>query len=167
MSIKVREFRTDDIEPLTDIYNWYIAHTTITFDLDSYTVEQRMKRWMCHYATTGRHRLFVAELSSQVVGYASSSQLRVKAAYDPSVEVSIYLSQEVHRSGIGTLLYSRLFEALTQEDVHRIYAGVTLPNEASLSFHKRFGFAEVGTFHEVGRKFGKYWDVAWLEKTMP
>ena len=70
-----------------------------------------------------------------------------------------------HYSNVASM--QDIYEALAQEDVHRIYAGVTLPNEASLSFHKRFGFAEVGTFHEVGRKFGKYWDVAWLEKAMP
>lgn len=167
MTVSIRDFCADDIEALTDIYNWYISETTITFDLEPYTVEQRRGQWLNHYKATGRHRLVVAEVDEQVVGYASSSQLRVKAAYDPSVEASIYLSYDACRKGTGSLLYEQLFELLEQEDVHRVYAGVTLPNEASLSFHRKFGFVEVGRFHEVGRKFGKYWDVAWLEKKMP
>ncbi|MFK8186460.1 MAG: N-acetyltransferase family protein [Phormidesmis sp.] len=164
MNTIIRDVRAVDIDALTEIYNWYISKTTITFDLKPYTVEQRRERWMSHYSTVGRYRLIVAEVDGQVVGYATSSQLRVKAAYDPSVEVSIYVSPKVHRLGLGSLLYEKLFEQLKDEDVHRIYAGVTLPNEPSLAFHKKFGFVEVGRFNEVGRKFGQYWDVAWLEK---
>jgi len=166
MVTTIREFRAEDIEALTDIYNWYISETTITFDLKTYTLQQRREKWLSHYALAGRHRLFVADRDGKAIGYASSSQLRVKAAYDPSVETSIYLEKGSHQQGIGSLLYERLFAQLKQEDVHRIYAGVTLPNEASLAFHKKFDFVEVGRFHEVGRKFGKYWDVAWLEKKM-
>ena len=166
MDTTVRSFRADDIEALTSIYNWYIDQTTITFDISPYTVSERRERWMSHYAETGRHRLLVAEIDRQIVGYASSSQLRVKAAYDTSVEASIYISHKKRGLGIGSLLYEVLFAQLRQEDVHRIYAGVTLPNEASLSFHQKFGFVEVGRFGEVGRKFGQYWDVAWLEKEM-
>ena len=166
MAIRIRTFRAEDIAALTRIYNWYVSETTITFDIVPYTVEQRCQQWMSHYAEVGRHRLLVAESDGDVLGYASSSQLRVKAAYDPSVEVSIYLSHDIHRLGIGSLLYEHLFEELAQEDVHRIYAGVTLPNEASLSFHQKFDFVEVGRFNEVGRKFGQYWDVAWLEKKL-
>ena len=59
-----------------------------------------------------------------------------------------------------------LFDALREEDVHRAYAGVALPNEASLALHRRFGFTEIGTFREVGRKFGRWWDVTWLEKPL-
>ncbi|MEM6449206.1 MAG: N-acetyltransferase family protein [Cyanobacteria bacterium P01_D01_bin.105] len=167
MVIKIRAFDNADIEALTKIYNWYVLKTTITFDLEPYTVEQRQVRWMCHYAAAGRHRLIVAELDGQVIGYASSSQLRIKPAYDPSVEVSIYLSHRFQRLGIGSLLYEKLFEQLRTEDVHRVYAGITVPNEASLAFHQKFDFVEVGRFHEVGRKFGQYWDVVWLERKMP
>lgn len=167
MTTTVRDFQPDDIEVLTALYNQYILETTITFDLQPYTVAQRHERWMSHYATTGRHRLLVAERSGQILGYASSSQLRVKAAYDTSVETSIYLLAEAHRSGIGSQLYHALFEVLRHEDVHRAYAGITLPNEPSIAIHRKFGFKQVGLFQEVGRKFGKYWDVAWFEKEMP
>jgi phosphinothricin acetyltransferase len=68
--------------------------------------------------------------------------------------------------GIGTRLYSALFEAIAHEDIHRIVAGYTLPNAASAAFHERFGFKLVGVFTENGRKFGRYWDVAWTQRSL-
>lgn len=167
MTTTVRDFCPDDIEALTVLYNRYIVDTTITFDLQPYTVEQRQEKWMSHYAATGRHQLLVAEREGEILGYASSSQLRVKAAYDTSVETSVYLQTDAQRSGIGSRLYHELFERLRHEDVHRAYAGITLPNEPSIAIHQKFGFKQVGLFREVGRKFGKYWDVAWFEKEVP
>jgi phosphinothricin acetyltransferase len=110
----------------------------------------------------------VAQLAEggPVVGYATSSPYRPKAAYSTSVETSIYLAPDAGGRGIGSLLYTALFHALAGEDVHRAYAGVTLPNEASIRIHERFGFRKVGVYQEVGRKFGAYHDVVWLEKQL-
>lgn len=80
--------------------------------------------------------------------------------------MSVYCAPEAAGRGIGTLLYTSLFEALDGEDLHRAYAGIALPNEASARLHTRFGFRHVGTYEQVGRKFGKYWDVAWYEKKL-
>ncbi|MGC1528293.1 MAG: GNAT family N-acetyltransferase, partial [Phormidesmis sp.] len=66
--------------------------------------------------------------------------------------------------GIGSLLYDALLQVLKTEDVHRAYAGITLPNEASIAIHQKFGFEQVALFQEVGRKFERYWDVAWFQK---
>ena len=101
-----------------------------------------------------------------MIGYVTSSLFKVKAAYQTSVETSIYLTQETKSRGIGTKLYSALFDALVNEDVHRAYAGITLPNDASIAVHKKFRFQSVGVYHEVGRKFDQYWDVEWFEKTL-
>ncbi|MEO3976153.1 GNAT family N-acetyltransferase [Streptomyces sp. CAU 1734] len=101
-----------------------------------------------------------------VLGYATSSPLRPKAAYDTSVEVSVYCAPEAAGRGIGSLLYRALFAALEGEDVHRAYAGIAGPNEASARLHAWFGFRPVGTYREVGRKFGRYWDVTWYEKEL-
>jgi len=166
MKTIIRDVCAADVSALTDLYNQYILNTTITFDLTTYTVEQRTESWFNHYASSGRYRLLVAEQNGQIVGYASSSQLRKKAAYDTSVETSIYLSPEMHSQGVGSKLYGALFEVLATEDVHRAYAGITLPNEPSMAIHQKFGFEQVGLFREVGRKFGRYWDVAWLEKSL-
>lgn len=164
MNTVIRDFHPADISALTDLYNRYIAETTITFDLHPYTVSQRQTAWMSHYSKAGRYRLLVAEQDGQVVGYATSSKFRTKAAYDTSVETSVYLYPKAQGKGIGSQLYSALFEALAAEDVHRAYAGITLPNEPSIAIHQKFGFEQVGLFREVGRKFGRYWDVAWFER---
>lgn len=104
--------------------------------------------------------------TQEILGYATSSPYRAKRAYDTSVEVTVYVAPSAGRRGIGTLLYKALFEALADEDLHRAYAGIAQPNEASTRLHERFGFRYVGTYREVGRKFGRYWDVAWYEKDL-
>lgn len=100
------------------------------------------------------------------LGYATSSALRAKPAYATSVEVSFYLAPDAGGRGIGTLLDKTLFEALAEEDPHRAYTGTVPPNEASVRPHERFGFRHLGTYREVGRKFGQYWDVDWYEKEL-
>ena len=169
----IREFAFEDIAALTELYNHYISETVITFDLHPFTAEQRHKNWMSHYAHSGRHRLLVAERisdasekSGQIVGYASSSKFASKAAYETSVETSVYLDKDFVGGGVGSRLYEALFATLAEEDVHRAYAGVTLPNEASVAIHRKFGFEQAALYKEVGRKFDRYWDVMWFEKAV-
>ncbi|CAG6399298.1 GNAT family N-acetyltransferase [Streptomyces cocklensis] len=165
--VQVRAGRDDDLVALTDIYNHYIRETPITFDISPITPDER-RPWLLSHPEDGPHRLLVAQPESdgRILGYATSSPFRPKAAYATSVETSIYLAPDAGGRGIGTLLYTALFEALAEEDVHRAYAGVTLPNEASIRIHQRFGFKQIGVYEEVGRKFGAYHDVAWLEKRL-
>jgi phosphinothricin acetyltransferase len=161
---RVRPASLDDLPALVDIYNHYVVHTPITFDLQTFTVDTR-RAWFDDHAQGGRHRLLVAvNAADAVIGYTTSSRWRPKAAYDQTVESSIYCRADVVGSGIGSLLYGALFEAIASEGVHRVVAGATMPNAASVALHRRFGFREVGTFSSVGFKFGKYWDVAWFEK---
>lgn len=68
--------------------------------------------------------------------------------------------------GLGSLLYTHLFQVLERQGLHRAMAGVTLPNDTSLALHRKFGFTEIGTEHEVGRKFDRYWDVVRLERPL-
>lgn len=165
MDVAVRPAVEADLEQLNDLYNRYILETHITFDLQPFTMAQR-REWFGHYDVVGRHRLLVAVVNGDVVAYASSSPHRPKAAYQTSVETSVYLRPDVTRRGIGTRLYAELFSMLEGEDVHRALAGITLPNPASLALHEQFGFAPVAHFTEQGRKFGRYWDVAWYEKPL-
>lgn len=102
----------------------------------------------------------------QVLGYATSSQFNPRPGYSTSVEVSVYLAPEAYGRGIGTLLYEHLFEALKGQDLHRAYAGITVPNDASVRLHQRFGFELAGTYREAGRKFGRYYDVQRYEKAL-
>jgi phosphinothricin acetyltransferase len=165
MSGVVRIASQRDLAALTEIYNHYVIHTTITFDLDPFTVEGRQD-WFDAHVIDPRHRLFVAEEGGRVVGYASTSRFRQKAAYDTTVEASVYCSPTAVGRGIGRALYQTLFESVAGEDINRIVAGVTLPNDASIALHRRFGFEPVGTFSANGRKFGRYWDVAWFERPL-
>ncbi|MFF4834677.1 GNAT family N-acetyltransferase [Streptomyces sp. NPDC001315] len=169
--IQVRPGVEADLEALTDLYNHYVRVTPITFDTAVFTPEER-RPWLLSHPEDGPHRLMVAVEagpggnSQEILGYATSSPYRPKAAYSTSVEVTIYLAPHAGGRGIGTLLYKALFEALADEDLHRAYAGIAQPNEASVRLHERFGFRHVGTYREVGRKFGRYWDVAWYEKEL-
>lgn len=160
----VRAAVPGDLPALTAIYNHYIVNTTITFDLKPFEPEER-RAWFEDHAASGRHRLLVAAAADgAVLGYTTSSRWRPKAAYDTTVESSVYCHPDAVGKGIGRQLYAALFEALAGEDVHRIVAGIGQPNPASVALHERFGFRPVGVFSSVGRKFGKYWDVAWFER---
>lgn len=163
--ITIRPAGPADLAQLNAIYNHYVETSPATFDIEPITMEQR-REWFTHYTTSGRYRLFVASEGSLVLGYASSSPLRPRRAYETSVETTAYIAADATGRGIGTALYGALFEALTEEDLHRAYAGITQPNPASVALHERFGFTPVGTFTEQGRKFGRYWDVAWFEKPL-
>jgi len=165
--VQVRPGVEGDLEALTDIYNHYVRETPITFDIAAFTPEER-RTWLLSHPEDGPYRLMVATDADtqEILGYATSSPYRAKPAYVTSVEVTVYLAPRAGRRGIGTLLYKALFEALADEDVHRAYAGIAQPNEASTRLHERFGFRHVGTYREVGRKFGRYWDVAWYEKAL-
>lgn len=168
--VQVRPGIAADLEPLTDIYNHYVRQTALTFDTTPLTLEQRQP-WLRSPPEDGPHRLLVAQDvrtagPAPVLGYATSSPFRPKAAYSTSVEVSVYCAPHATGRGVGTLLYGALFDALAAEDPHRAYAGITQPNDASVRLHERFGFRHVGTYAEVARKFGRYWDVAWYEKAL-
>ena len=82
------------------------------------------------------------------------------------METSAYLAPELVGKGAGSRLYKALFDSLEGEDVHRAYGGIALPNPASIALHEKFGFKRVALFTEQGRKFGRYWDVAWYEKAL-
>ena len=161
--ILIRPAARADLARLTEIYNHYVLTSPVTFDLEPLSVEQRAP-WFLEHAETGRHRLLVADEDGLVVGYASTSRFRARAAYDTTVESSIYCAPEAVGRGIGSALYRELFAAIAGEDINRIAAGITLPNDASVALHRSFGFVQVGVFSQNGRKFGRYWDVAWFER---
>ncbi|WP_405491900.1 GNAT family N-acetyltransferase [Streptomyces sp. NBC_00096] len=163
--VQVRAGVEADLEALTDLYNHYVRETAVTFDTAAFTPEQR-RPWLHSHPVDGPHRLLVAWIGDRIAGYATSSQFRPKAAYDTSVEVSVYLAPHAVGRGIGGLLYESLFAALATEPVHRAFAGITVPNMPSIRLHERFGFRQVGEFSEAGRKFDRYWDVRWYEKDL-
>ena len=162
---EVRPATAEDLQAVNEIYNQYVGETHYTFDIEPMTMDAR-REWFSHYGATGRHRLLVAVAEGRVIGYACSSRFRPKAAYETSVETTIYLAPDSVGRGTGSRLYEALFKDLDGEDVHRALAGIALPNPASIAIHERFGFKRVAHFTEQGRKFDRYWDVAWYEKPL-
>jgi phosphinothricin acetyltransferase len=164
--MRIRPATLADLAALTELLNHYVENTPVTFDVRPFTPEQR-EPWFHEHSDGRRYRMLVADEDGVgIVGYAATGAFRNKEAYESTVEVSIALRPETTGKGIGSRLYSELFALLEQEDVHRIVAGISQPNEASNRLHERFGFRRIGTFTEVGRKFGKYWDVSWMEKEL-
>jgi len=157
--IAIRHAEQGDLSELLAIYNHYVVHTPITFDLMPRTLAQR-REWFDEFAKTGKYQCFVATNQDRPLGWVCSARFKDKAAYSSTVETSVYLKPDAIGKGIGRQLYRTLFEALAGEDVHRAFGGITLPNEASVALHRAAGFELVGIYPEIGRKFGKYWDVA-------
>src|SRR5262249_8519854 len=164
-TINIRPAKKPDLPRLTEIYNHYVIHTPVTFDLEPKTVESRVS-WFEQFGLTGRNRLLVAEEDGVILGYAGTTRSRPKGEYDTRVETTIYCAPEATGKGIGSRFYAALFESIAGEDIRRIVAGYPLPNPASGALHERFGFKLVGIFRENGRKFGRYWDVAWTERAL-
>jgi phosphinothricin acetyltransferase len=164
-AIDIRTVEAGDLEALLEIYNHYVLNTHITFDVEPRTLAQR-KLWLDQFRPRGRHQCFVAARNGRAIGWASSHPFKDRAAYDTSVETSVYLAPGEGGRGHGRRLYSALLEALAKEDIHRAFGGIAQPNEASVGLHLALGFTYVGTYGEVGRKFGKYWDVAWYQRAM-
>ena len=161
----IRPATIDDLPRIVDIYNHYIIHTPITFDLEPHTLDER-RPWFEQFSERGPHRLLVAVEAGAVVGFAGTHQFRTKRAYDTTVETTVYCAHDAVGAGVGTALYRALFDAIKGEDIHMVVAGITLPNDASVRLHERFGFKPAGRFHAVGRKFGQYWDVGWYERAL-
>ncbi len=162
-AIELRHAIPDDLEALTNIYNHYVRHSIATFDTTPFNPDAR-RTWLAHFAIGSPHQLWLAVQGGIILGYASSSQYRPKAAYDTSIETSVYLHPDHLGAGIGHTLYAHLFKRLSVFDLHRAYAGIAQPNPASVALHQSFDFNLVGTFSEAGQKFGGYHNVDWYEK---
>ncbi len=161
----IRPIEQRDLPALLAIYNHYVETTAITFDLEPKTLAQRQV-WLDTFKPSGRYRCFVADKDGEAIGWANSTKFREKAAYQTSIETSIYLKPDTQGQGLGRRLYETLFTALAGEDLHRAYAGITIPNAASVGMHRAMGFNLIGVYEEVGRKFGRFWDVAWYAKAL-
>lgn len=162
----IRAANEVDLSSLVRIYNHYVEHEAATFDLEPHTLLSRLP-WFRQFSESGPHRIFTAEVEGVAVGYACSTKFKDRPAYATSIETSVYVAPDCRGRGIGRLLYGALFKALMGEDLHRAFAGVTQPNEASMRLHHSAGFVETGIFREAGRKFGRFWDVVWLARDMP
>ena len=160
--IDVRPARAGDLAGMLEIYNHYVRESHCTFDVEPFSLDQRRSWW--GQFDGARRQCWLAADTESVRGYACSTRLKPKRAYETSVEVSVYLHPDHTGNGLGGKLYQQLFAALDEQDVHRAYALIAVPNEPSLALHRSFGFSEVSHLSEVGKKFDRYWDVVWMER---
>lgn len=161
----IRHCAPGDYGAVVAIYNYYIENSHATFDTRPYSIGERAP-WFAQFAETGPHQLLVAANDDTVVGYCCSTPFSKRAAYDVSVETTVYIKEDATGQGIGKSLYAKLLQNLDGIGLHGAYAGISLPNNASVKLHEALGFRRVGVYEEVGRKFDKYWDVAWYERRL-
>ncbi|SHJ89738.1 GNAT family N-acetyltransferase [Hespellia stercorisuis] len=159
----VRMATEHDVDGIIEVYEPYVKETSITFEYDVPTVEEYVRRIN---RIQKKYPFLVAVIDEKIVGYAYASQLKNRAAYDWSVEVSIYVKEENQHHGIASTLYSFLETMLKQQNVVNLYACITYPNERSIGFHEYMGFHEAAHFNKCGYKQKKWHDVIWMEKEL-
>jgi phosphinothricin acetyltransferase len=163
MASIIRLATANDAEQIQAIYAPNVIYTAISFELEPPTVDDMRQRIV---RTIQRWPWLVCEHAGEVLGYAYASEHRARAAYQWSVDVSVYVHAQVHRAGIGRALYSSLFKLLALQGFYNAYAGITLPNPGSVGLHESLGFHPIGVYRGVGYKLGAWHDVGWWELTL-
>lgn len=167
-NITIRKATIDDAKALLDIYAPYVENTAITFEYDVPTLEDFSERIR---QISKSYPYIVAVENGKILGYAYASQFKARAAYQWSVETSIYLDMNVRHHGIGRLLYTELEKQLQSQGILNMNACITYmdkPDEYlpldSVHFHETMGFKRCAHFHKIGYKFNKWYDMIWMEK---
>ncbi len=159
----VRKIVMGDAPAVQAIYAPYVTATAISFEdvpPDTVEVERRIAAILPHYP------YLVAEVDGRVVGYAYACEHRSRAAYRTSIDVTVYVAPGAQRCGVARCLYSRLLPAAASLGYHAAFAGIALPNKASVGLHEAMGFEPVGIYREVGRKFDAWHDVGWWQRLL-
>ena len=160
-TVAVREAGAGDAEAVAAIYNHYVRETVVTFEEEPVGVEVMAAR-IGQVVAAGLPWL-VAEREGAVVGFAYATPWKERSAYRYSVECTVYVAPGFEGKGLGSALYSELFERLAAREVHEVMAGFVLPNERSVALDESFGMTKVAQFREVGFKFGRWVDVGYWQ----
>jgi phosphinothricin acetyltransferase len=158
----IRLASPDDAEQVQAIYAPY-CHTPISFELAPPSVEEMRGRLI---KVLGQYPWLVCADGSAILGYVYANQHRERAAYCWSVDTTVYVRQGGQRRGVGRALYTSLLALLPLQGYVNAYAGVTLPNPASVALHQAMGFQPVGVYQQVGFKCGAWYDVAWFQRPL-
>ncbi|WP_228035285.1 GNAT family N-acetyltransferase [Oculatella sp. LEGE 06141] len=161
--MNIRRVKDDDIMRITEIYNWYISNTTITFETETISPLEMKKRVQEKVA---KHDWLVGEFNQEIVGYAYYGSFRSRPAYNHTVELTIYLAQESIGKGFGKSLYDELIKSAEKHGFRELIGVIALPNLKSTMLHQNLGFEEIGVLKKVGYKFDKYIDVAIWQKSI-
>jgi phosphinothricin acetyltransferase len=166
--IIVRDATMEDAGRILEIYDYYVKNTAITFEYNTPTLDEfkgRMER------TMQRYPYLVIVKDGRVEGYAYAGAFVGRAAYDWSCEMTVYLDHDARKCGMGRKLYEVLERALRDMGILNLYACIGYPQNEdeyltrnSANFHEHLGFVKVGEFHKCGYKFGRWYDMIWMEK---
>jgi L-amino acid N-acyltransferase YncA len=160
MTSSIRLVADDDIAAITALYRPFVESTAISFETEP-PGEDEMRRRVGD--TLPSYPWLVFDFGGRIAGYAYATKHRVRAAYEWSVDASVYVHPGFHRRGIGRGLYTSLFGILAAQGYCNAFAGITLPNRASVALHESFGFEPVGVYRNVGYKGGAWHDVGWWQ----
>ncbi len=161
----IRDAASDDAASIAAIYNEHVRGTIVTFELEEVDAAE-MARRIDEVQSRGLPWLVACD-GEVVVGYAYAGPWKARAAYARTVETSIYLAGAAWGRGLGKRLYAALVERLRAAGMHALIGGVSLPNPASVRLHEALGFEYVGSFREVGWKFGRWIDVGYWQRVLP
>lgn len=154
----IRSAMPADAGAIAEIYNHYVLHSIATFEEDLVASEEMGRRIR---SVGDRYPWLVCEEGAELLGYCYATAFRDRSAYRFTAESTVYLRPAARGKGIGTRLYRELLERLEVLDLHRVVAGIALPNDPSVRLHERLGFEASARFSEVGRKFERWIDVGW------
>ena len=163
MDPALRSVTATDAAALCAIYNPYVLETVISFEQAPVTPADMAARIRDY---TAQYPWWVAEVDGKVVAYAYATRWRARAAYDGTLESTIYVAQAYTGRGIAKPLYLQLLRELKARSVHAVVGCIALPNDASVAIHEKCGFVKVAHFPEVGRKFGRWVDVEFWQATL-
>ncbi|MBS2209783.1 N-acetyltransferase [Carboxylicivirga mesophila] len=156
----IRKSHASDAPFVAAIYNHYVTSSIVTFELEPVTDDEMRNRMD---AIAINYPYLVYEEDGVVLGYAYATQWKARQAYQHSVESSVYLHHDAIGKGIGSMLYAMLLDKFKEMSIHAVIGGISLPNEASIALHEKFGFEKIGQFKQVGRKFNRWIDVGYWE----
>ena len=159
----LRYARVGDAEGILEIYKPYVLNTAITFEYTVPSMEDYTKRIE---GIMNEYPFFVCGDDGRIIGYAYAHKFRERAAYDWDIETSVYVKEEYQKKGIATLLYNKLLDECTLRGYHNAFAGITIPNDKSVSFHSKMGFTNIGVFKNAGFKQGAWHSVLFMEKNL-
>jgi L-amino acid N-acyltransferase YncA len=159
----VRQAKPADAEACRSIYAPFVTNSWVSFELEVPTVAEMESRISAYSLS---HHWLIAEIDGWFAGYAYGSPHRSREAYAPSCDVAVYVDPVFSRRGIGKALYDTLFPALKAKGSHAAFAGIALPNDASIALHEVCGFTPIGVYRDVGWKMGGWRDVGWWQRLL-
>lgn len=161
--VAVREAAAGDAEGCLAIYAPFVTESWVSFEEEIPSVRE-MRRRIDGFGAS--HGFVIAEVDGAIAGYAYGSPHRLREAYRYSCDVAIYIDPVHAGAGIGKAIYETLLPLLATRGMHAAFAGIALPNDASIALHEAAGFTPIGTYREVGYKFGAWRDVGWWQKLL-